>query len=280
MKNKDIQIDSVERVFEEHRQKQARKDFKKKKRKIFLLACFFGLVCSFFIYFISDASKIKGIEVEGNHWLSSERIIELSGLSENSRNLAVFSLLVENKINKEPLIQSSSISFNDQGIVTIEIQEKEVIGYRYLDKPEMITKEGSLVEMSNEYTSFLSKIPLVTGFYDEEDILIQKLAKAFATVDQKKIEQIAEIHQVNYSYDEYGILCIMQDGNKVYGSFYSMEMLNSYNEVVSALKGKKSCIYIDEMSGNPYTSLCPEELEAEKNQENYENKAENSEKNE
>lgn len=278
MKDKEIQIESsVERVFEEHRAKQIKKDFRKKKRKIFLLACLFGFLSAFLIYFVSDASKIKGIEVEGNHWLSDDKIIELSGLSENSNSLLIFDLLIQKNLSKEPLITSSSVSLSNQGIVTIEVKEKELIGYRYLDKPEMITKDGTLIEMSNEYASFLSRIPLITGFYDEDGALIQKLAKAFSEVDQKKVEQIAEIHQVTYSYDEYGIQCIMQDGNEIYGSFYSMEMLNSYNEVVSALKGKKSCIYIDEMSGNPYTSLCPDEL---KELENQENSDENSEKTE
>lgn len=278
MKDKEIQIESsVERVFEEHRAKQIKKDFRKKKRKIFLLACLFGFLSAFLIYFVSDASKIKGIEVEGNHWLSDDKIIELSGLSENSNSLLIFDLLIQKNLRKEPLITSSSVSLSNQGIVTIEVKEKELIGYRYLDKPEMITKDGTLIEMSNEYASFLSRIPLITGFYDEDGALIQKLAKAFSEVDQKKVEQIAEIHQVTYSYDEYGIQCIMQDGNEIYGSFYSMEMLNSYNEVVSALKGKKSCIYIDEMSGNPYTSLCPDEL---KELENQENSDENSEKTE
>lgn len=278
MKDKEIQIESsVERVFEEHRAKQIKKDFRKKKRKIFLLACLFGFLSAFLIYFVSDASKIKGIEVEGNHWLSDDKIIELSGLSENSNSLLIFDLLIQKNLSKEPLITSSSVSLSNQGIVTIEVKEKELIGYRYLDKPEMITKDGTLIEMSNEYASFLSRIPLITGFYDEDGALIQKLAKAFSEVDQKKVEQIAEIHQVTYSYDEYGIQCIMQDGNEIYGSFYSMEMLNSYNEVVSALKGKKSCIYIDEMSGNPYTSLCPDELKELENQENID---ENSEKTE
>lgn len=278
MKDKEIQIESsVERVFEEHRAKQIKKDFRKKKRKIFLLACLFGFLSAFLIYFLSDASKIKGIEVEGNHWLSDDKIIELSGLSENSNSLLIFDLLIQKNLSKEPLITSSSVSLSNQGIVTIEVKEKELIGYRYLDKPEMITKDGTLIEMSNEYASFLSRIPLITGFYDEDGALIQKLAKAFSEVDQKKVEQIAEIHQVTYSYDEYGIQCIMQDGNEIYGSFYSMEMLNSYNEVVSALKGKKSCIYIDEMSGNPYTSLCPDELKELENQENID---ENSEKTE
>lgn len=278
MKTKDVQRDSVERVFEEHRQKQIRKDFKKKKRKLFLLGCLLGTLTAFIIYFFSDYSKIKGIEVVGNNWLSDDKVIELSGLNENSRSLLLFDFIVQNRLSQEPLIESSSLSLNDQGIVTLEIKEKELIGYRYLDKPEMITKEGTLIEMGSEYISFLSRIPLITGFYDEEDDLILKLAKAFATVDQKKIEQIAEIHQVTYSYDDYGILCIMQDGNQIYGSFYSMEMLNSYNEVVSALKGKKSCIYIDEMSGNPYTSLCPDEVEALEKLENEQNNAENGEK--
>lgn len=281
-KQDEAPVSSVDRVFERHRKAAKLAQFKKARLRIFFAAIATGFLLIFGIYLSSDRSKISGIRISGNRWLSDDAILELIGINENSRSLFLFESLLQRAARQHPLIESITVHENAAGVVEITVTEKGLVGYRYLDKPEILTKEGELIEMSDDLSFLLNRLPLIVGFdgaleAEEEEEgelpLIQQLAKAMKNVDAEKIEMISEIHQVAFSYDDRAILCIMQDGNEVYGSFYSIDMLNSYNQVASALPQKKNCIYIDEMTGNPYTSLCPEEL-AEKEKEEAENSAE------
>ena len=54
----------------------------------------------------------------------------------------------------------------------------------------------------------------------------------------------------------------MKDGNRLFTSYYSVDILNKYNGISSANKKVNACIYIDEFSKNAYTSICPEQQEA------------------
>ncbi len=278
-KQSDQAVSSVDRVFEEHRRALLRSQFKKMRFRIFLAAMLSGFLLIFAVYLSSDRSKIQGIRIRGNRWLQEDEILKLTGINENSRSLFLFESLIRQTAQNHPLIDSISIHQNDAGVVEIEVEEKQLVGYRYLTIPEILTAEGELIEMTDELSFLLSRLPLIIGFdaaLTEEEMekgelsQIQQLAKALKKVNPEKIEMISEIHQISFSYDDCAILCIMQDGNEVYGSFYSISVLNRYNEVASALPQKKNCIYIDEMSGNPYTSLCPEE-QAQKEAEEAEN---------
>lgn len=283
-------LSSVDQVFEKHKKANQRAYFKRSKRRLFLAAMGCGFLLIFTFYLASDQSKIKGIRIVGNRWLSDEEIMTLTGINDQSRSLFLFESLIQRSALQHPLIESIKIQERGTGIVDIEVVEKQLVGYRYLSVPELVTSEGDLIEMTDEMFSLITQLPLIVGFSDEPVInleteevtpsLLAQLAKALKAVDPAKISLISEIHQYAYSYDQNGILCIMQDGNEVYGSLYSIDMLNDYNRVASALPQKKNCIYIDEMSGNPYTSLCPEELmqqeeEEAKNEEDSENQDKN-----
>jgi len=269
--NDTMQSDEIEIVFSEHRKLRKQEQFNKKKPKLFFFAILIFIVISFFLYFVSDFSKIKGITVNGNYLFTEQDIMDLTKINHDD----IWLFLRQSQLNKlceeNPLIESITLEKNVDHTVNLIVKEKKMIGYRYLDIPELISSAGECIPLKENQNHLISRLPLIVGFNqtltEEEQIagepsLIEKLAKAMSSVDSIRIEMIAEIHQFAYSYDQNGILCIMQDGNKVYGSMYSMEMLNSYNQVASALVKKQNCIYIDEMSGNPYVSLCPEEIEA------------------
>ena len=54
------------------------------------------------------------------------------------------------------------------------------------------------------------------------------------------------------------ICLLMQDGNRFFSSYYSMDVLNSYNSIVSNLNQSDACIFVDEMSKSAYTQPCPQ----------------------
>lgn len=281
------ELSSVDQVFERHKKVTLNSQFKRSKSRLFLAAMITGMVLIFTVYLLSDQSKIAGVQVEGNQYLSTQEIMSITGINENSRSLFVFESLIQNTAKKHPLIQDVTIKEDAQGVIQILVTEKELVGYHYLSNPQILTKEGELIEMSDDLMFLITRIPLIVGFNangseteENELSLLQRLAKAMKAVDSSKIQMISEIHQYSYSYDENGILCRMQDGNRVYGSFYSIGVLNDYNKIASALPQKKNCVYIDEMTKNPYTSLCPEEQQAlEEQQKEQEEKEKNEEEN-
>lgn len=279
------ELSSVDQVFERHKKVTLNSQFKRSKSRLFMAAIITGMILIFSVYLSSNQSKIAGVQVTGNHYLSTQEIMQITGLNENSRSLFVFESLIQNTAKKHPLIQAISIKEDADGVILIHVTEKDLVGYHYMSTPQILTKEGELIEMSDDLMFLITRIPLIVGFNSDnteteenELSLLQRLAKAMKDVDSSKIQMISEIHQYSYSYDENGILCMMQDGNRVYGSFYSIGVLNDYNKIASALPQKKNCVYIDEMTKNPYTSLCPEEQEAlEQQQKEEEEQAKNEE---
>ena len=263
---------TVDKVFEKHRFIMRRNYFASNQMKVFVLAMLSGFVLIVLAFLMSDASKIRSIQISGNYFLSDEQVLSYSGISENSRYLFVFDSVSEDRLCTNPLIKDAQVKVDHQGIAYIEIQEKLILGYRYRKYPELIFGDGSVMELSNEYSYLYSQIPLIVGFNDE----IEDFAKAFENVPQKRIASISEIHRYEYSYDPNGLEFVMKDGNRFFASFYSADVINQYNGVASALTEKNVCLFADENSGNVYKSLCPEvaealaQLEAE-NAENDEN---------
>ncbi len=249
---------TVDEVFEKHRFDVLRGRFLSNKMKVFVLAVITGFALIAAGFLLSSASKVRGIQVEGNYFLSEQQVLELSGITENSRYLFVFDSVAQDRLIASPLIESADVTVRKDGSVLIEVNEKVVLGYRYKKYPELVFADGTLLELSNEYSSLYAQVPLIVGFNDEMD----DFAEAFKNIPQKRIASISEIHRYEYTYDPNGLEFVMKDGNRFFASFYSCDVLNQYNGVASALSEKNVCLYADENSGNVYKSLCPEEAEA------------------
>jgi len=249
---------TVDEVFAQHRFDVLRGRFLSNKVKVFVLGVVTGFVLISAGFILSSASKVNGIEIAGNYFLSEEKILELSGINEDSRYLFVFDSVAEDRLVSNPLIESAEVNVRKDGSVSIEVKEKVILGYRYKKYPELVFADGTLMELNNEYASLYAQVPLIVGFNEE----MNDFAEAFENVPQKRIASISEIHRYEYTYDANGLEFVMKDGNRFFASFYSADVINQYNGVASALTEKNVCLYADENSGNVYKSLCPEEAEA------------------
>lgn len=254
---------TVDKVFEQHRFDVLRGRFLSNKVKVFVLAMISGFALVSIGFLLSSASKVRGIQIEGNYFLSEKQVLELSGITQNSRYLFVFDSVAQDRLNASPFIEDSEVTVRKDGSVLIDVKEKVILGYRYKKYPEIVFGDGTLMELSNEYSSLYAQIPLIVGFNDE----MEEFADAFKHVPQKRIASISEIHRYEYTYDPNGLELIMKDGNRFFASFYSCDVINQYNGVASALTEKNVCLYADENSGNVFKSLCPEEAEALASQE-------------
>ena len=229
--------------------------YEKARNTYFILSILLCLFLIAGIYFISSASNIYRIAVTGEHYLKKEDIIELSGLSRNSKYLLAIPMQIENRIKKDPMIKDVKVRRLEGRLVQIEVEEKKVIGYT----PEnglnvLLLEDGEKVGIGKERMYLIAYGPFIEGF-DEEGK--NKLCKQLAKCESKIIEQISEIHhfpQLKYQ----DVEVIMRDGNYVFTSVYGMEILNHYFDMESSIvTSKNHCYYFEDISGNAYTSACP-----------------------
>ena len=229
--------------------------YEKARNTYFVLSILLCLFLIAGIYFISGASNIYRIAVTGEHYLKKEDIIELSGLSRNSKYLLAIPMQIENRIKKDPMIKDVKVRRLEGRLVQIEVEEKKVIGYT----PEnglnvLLLEDGEKVGIGKERMYLIAYGPFIEGF-DEEGK--NKLCKQLAKCESKIIEQISEIHhfpQLKYQ----DVEVIMRDGNYVFTSVYGMEILNHYFDMESSIvTSKNHCYYFEDISGNAYTSACP-----------------------
>jgi cell division septal protein FtsQ len=162
---------------------------------------------------------------------------------------------VQSKIQKDPMIQSCTVDMLDNNVVSIRVQEKKAVGYRYEDTPLILLEDGSTAELKSEYLSIIAKVPLVTGFSTQEQTHL--LTKAFSAIDRSMIESIAEVDQFSLNYDDEALKILMRDGGYFISSYYGLSMINSYNEIYTQLSDKSLCIFAEDSTKVAYAKKCP-----------------------
>ena len=203
---------SVDLLIEQRRRQAEQKNFRRQKRRLFKASLLCALIVMGLAYYSSDASLIKTVSVKGNVSLSRADVLELAGITAQTRWLTVFAPQVKNALQQYPLIVSASVRHERGNQIVIEIEEREPVGYRYIEEPEILFKDGTVVKMDERMTGLIARIPLIVGFQSEEQSA--DLAMAFRHVPAAMISLISEIQQYEVSYDPNMIRLIMHDGNQ------------------------------------------------------------------
>ncbi len=103
----------------------------------------------------------------------------------------------------------------------------------------------------------IANYPVIDGFSKKER---QNLAKAFSykgsEVTQEIIAMIAEISPHKESYDDHMVKFVMQDGNKIYSSYESVQLLNAYKKTLKNLKKDHVCFVMDANTETYITENC------------------------
>lgn len=245
----------VDEVVRRHKKRISEASFLKYKKLIFVTSIILGFFVVMSVYFFSDNSKVKSIAVEGNDYLDSGYIKELSGLNLESRYYFTVWFLVENRLNKDPLIAKSNVSYEANNVIKLKIYEKKPVGYRYTEQAEIVLSNGETVVLTSEMLDIVSRIPLITGFEDEQQLRL--LTKALNSIDKNAIENISELEQYNMQYDPNAIKLYLRDGNYIFASYYSLELLNDYNAIASKFVGNGHCIFLDDGLEVAYKRVCP-----------------------
>lgn len=247
-------IDSIPFVHERKEQKDYYQ-FNKIKRRYFILSIFLSLLVIGGIYLLSNKSNVFAISVNGNYYLSDEDIVLQSEVSTKSKYLFVFPNIVERRILKNPLVEECEVSLLDDNLINIDIREKKIVGYTYIDGDyQILTIDNDKIELTADNAYLINKIPLIEGFIEDDLILIEK---QMAELDSDLINEVSEIHYyapLKYQYVE----VIMRDGNYVFTSPYGLNILNKYYDIESSYgMSSDSCFYFEDISGNAFVSTCP-----------------------
>lgn len=243
-----------------------KKEKRKRKRKQHVIFLILGLIVLFAGYLISDYSKIKSLSVTGNNMYTEKEIYEITGIDYNNRYLFTSSFIIKSKLKRCEFIEDAKI-VKENGTIEIQLKEKKVVGYlEYEDgSRDLLLANGEKINCTKDgklwyiYDSCITKVPLITGFDDEEQL--QNLAKGFFNtkkeVTQQFISRISEITPFVQSYDEHMVKLLMQDGNSVYSSYDGIGLLCYYDDVLKELQGTDVCLFVEETANIMMKAECP-----------------------
>lgn len=236
-------------------------NFEKSKRRLLILSVFLCIVIIGAIYLLTDVSNIKDITIEGNIYLKDEDIISLSELSTNNKYIFVNPDTVESRIKTNLLIAKCDVKKTDAQTIVITVNEKKAIGYALEDGQNvLILSDDSRIILNKANLYLIQMVPLIEGFNKDEIILIEKNLN---DVDYKMINEISEMHKYSLlKFQDHEL--IMRDGNYIFTSVYGLNRVTRYYDMANSFAdGKNKCFYIEDISGNAYTSACPWEPKLE-----------------
>lgn len=239
-----------------------KKKRKKRRRKIRMISLLIIVVIGV-LYFSSDASKVKSLEVEGNLFYTKEEVLKKAGLSYHTRYIVTPKLYIEYKLKQDSLLEDVEVKKTLGGAITIHVKEKTIIGYFIKDdKNYALVQDGSNIEITSENLGAIVHFPLIDGFEDDQlKLLAQSFVMKNRAVTADMMAMISEIHPYAASYDKHMVKLIMQDGNIIYTDYASMPLLNNYKEGVlkNVKEGKKKerlCLLLDDATAHIHTEDC------------------------
>lgn len=245
-----------QRIIELEEKKKKRKKRKKKVRN----SSYIIFIIFILIYFSSDMSDVKKMSVEGNQFYSKNEILEIAGLSYQSKHILLPSFFLQYKLEKNSLIQRAAVEKNWYGNIHINIEEAQVLGY-YIDESGMmklvLPRPYKEIQVDQKHQSSVLRYPLISNFDGEN---LEKLAKAFSQkgkeISQDIISMISEILPFQRSYDANMVKIVMQDGNIVFSSYDGIVLLNDYKKVVKELKDSNMCLELDTVNNSILSTKC------------------------
>ena len=193
-------------------------------------------------YLLSPASDISSIKIVGNNILSDDYVLQMTGLSYDTKFAFVMGSWRGYQASKSPLIDSVDIVTTRYNGVIVTVHENEIIGYRYDSEPQLVLADGTMVDLQKDAIKDLSLLPILVGFSDEK---VARWAKPLAAVSTEVRSRIAEISDYSLSWDSDMIKCTMDDGYRVYLSLDAVPLLDQYIKIISSSTSPYACIYLD-----------------------------------
>lgn len=260
------QVKGPDYLFKKISDKKAFRKRHIRNRRLFYLGVFGVILLLFMGYYYSDFSKVSYVSVTGNHFLTSEEVVQVVDVKEGDFRLSVSTNRIKNKLEDLPIVDSVRAYFMN-GILNIEITEKKPVGYWKEKEITVLFSDMTMTQIKNRQYKWLVDIPVFSGFNRTFDKL-ENLVKNIDKLDVEILQSITKISLYPLRYDDKMLYVNFDDGNHVMVTMNSLAQLNDYYyPIVRKLNNKDLCIYIESSENNPYTSACPWNVveEAEEN---------------
>ena len=243
-----------EKITDEQQQKaQVKKN--KRNRILKRLGIVAAVALLWFLFSLTDLSKVKSIKVINNTYLSDEYILSKAGLSYKSHYLTLFPSFRETMAKSSPLIKDIEIERGPQRSVIVTVEENNIVGYRYEEKMELVLSDGSFVEFKGEYIKNLSLLPMFMSVPEEKTV---RIAKELSKLEGDILVRIAEIRDFALSYDADMVKFVMDNNYKVYCSVDGIHLMKEYMEIIKNTTTKTACIQLDTVNNVAIVTDCKE----------------------
>lgn len=251
----DILYDDVEaKYLTLQNKKKNRKKRRRKRRWIGLLV----IGCVLALYFVSDVSKVKSLDVKGNRFYTRDKVLQEAGLSYETRYILWPSFFIEWKLKQDPLIKSVRVQKGWDGAILINIVEKTIVGY-FIENEKNYAQvsDGTQLEIKSTQLAQIVNYPLIDGFSETER---KKLAKSFGKSKEEVrpniIAMISEMQPYATSYDKHMVRIMMQDGNTIFASYDAVPLLNEYIGTLKKLDKTNVCLWPDASTRSMHNESC------------------------
>ena len=243
---RDDELEARHRAAENNKKRKMR--LKKRIRNLIILT----LLLIFGLYMFSDYSNIKVIDINGNVFYTKEQLLEKAEIDYSMKSVLAPSFLIEKRLENDTLIKSVKIHKSWDGIIRIDIEEEDAIGYYEKDNSiYLMLKDGDDIEIKD--SSLLALVPYLNGLNSSQRKLFKKNIQ---DVNNQNIWMISEVVHYETSYDENMLKLYMQDGHIVYTTMDGLKLLNNYLEMLKALNTTHKCITFVEETNSSYSEKC------------------------
>lgn len=231
------------RIREEKRQKQRIKR-KRRLKHFFQLILIVSLVFGVYKFDQSKYSRIRKIEIEGNHVISKETLIEALDLKENERLIKAMlkKLTMRNKL--DGVAKQHLKLYYTKGLINLTVEEFPAIAYIDGQEKGYLLADNALITNGHKLNQ---SVPILKNFTLETFTNFPQFADKLSRVDSSSFNSISEIEVIEKPLEEIYFRITMNNGFYVHTNLNNLLLLDYYPDIVSGiLKGDKKenrCIY-------------------------------------
>ena len=252
--------EAVERIFKNKRLAANLKLFRSRQPALFNLAVVVAIVVIMVMYLLSPMSSVRAVSIDGTNYLSDDYIKEIVGVNNSSKLYFTVPVLVERKLEVNPLIEDAKVSLNSGNTVTITVKEKKLVGYQSEGSELIWFGNGEQTTIDDSNRQVVASLPKLIGFSDTD--LLKKVSVALNEIDDSILQQISTISVYPLRYDAHALLVHMRIGSYFVASYNNLKILNDYFTIYSQATDKTKCLWGTSKDQVAYTAACPWEQKA------------------
>ena len=224
-------------------------------RRLKIMTAVVGLCVSLFIISGLPIFQVQTITVTGNHALSTDKVITLSGIRQGDNLFRMRTGTAEKLLEHNPFVEKASIRRRVPDGIDIVLTERESVGYIVTrDGYVQVDKDGRLLAIQQTLSDY--KLPVISG------VGLDELPELGGIIQNKKLKQALEILQncdaalldniaeLNVGQEYYILLYTNQQLEVRLGGLENIEQrLKDLNKILTEVVGTKiasdQILYID-----------------------------------